>query len=246
MKLPLPASIHVAASLFLTCVFAAQLSACSKQQDETVEDGDLTDLSSDSDTPVPSRDEPQTIDDALPSEEAPGETAVTQPEQTSPAPTLPIDGVFEEEAFLALLGLAPVPPFYMGGLITPDDIAKTLGLAGEITVHEVPGLNPTPFHNGVRLTRSEDKAGIIFEVRYTPNLTEQVHTFEYLKRTNQHEPKRLEIGSEGFWSTDGTFTRVVSRDEVTRTIISVTCDEVSCHVPALLTFVRNAQNRLNG
>lgn len=145
----------------------------------------------------------------------------------------------------AILGQTEAPALFIDDLLTGQDISDLFGRPSQPRRTPIPGLVPSPWHNGYRFFYDESRRGVFFELRQARSNTHMRQIYDQLQRSEHWEVKRVEIGDDGFWSTNGPTTRVVTMLEPSLTIVSITCDETQCHVPMILMMIRRIMARLN-
>lgn len=177
----------------------------------------------------------------------------TAPEDEFPPPPVeedqgPMDTAFDiptDPELRAVLGLTEVPPYYIDDLMTGEVLANFFGNVIVPERRPVPGLTATPWHNGVRFFYSDDRVGVILEIWHYPSELALEFGFTQLKDTNIPEPRRVDIGDDGFYAGEGSRTRVVTKDLRSLNVIAITCDERHCHVPMVLALLRHVIAQLH-
>lgn len=166
------------------------------------------------------------------------------PEVTEDASARQFDFDGTDEELEMILGTRDIPPFYIDDLLTKKDLQAALGSHTPTEIATLPGQEPSPYYNH-RWFRSaqEDRLGVVFQYWHFQSASAATTHYELMERNAGVETKPVGVGSQAHYMERGDTTEVVALLLELRAVVAFTCDVENCHVPAIMRWIKNVEER---
>lgn len=145
-----------------------------------------------------------------------------------------------------LLGIRDIPAFRVGDLLSLDDLVAQFGSRAPLAPIPLFGLEKGPNYNDLRFpSRHEEELGVVLQYWHFPNSNASRAHFTLLKESSPTETNPIGIASEAFFNQVGEITRVVANDFELSAVIALSCQLENCHVPQLMSLMRQVIQKIH-